>query len=48
MDSPIEIGASAVVIWELAGTGEERQRRGLGQQARPTSMFAAKDGGPAL
>ena len=48
LDSLIEIGASAVVIWELAGTGEERQRRGLGQQASPTSMFAAKDGGPAL
>ncbi|HET7012689.1 MAG TPA: cation transporter [Streptosporangiaceae bacterium] len=29
LDSLIEIGASAVVIWELAGTGEEHQRRGL-------------------
>jgi hypothetical protein len=29
LDSLIEIGASTVVIWELAGTGEERQRRGL-------------------
>lgn len=29
LDSLIEIGASAVVIWELAGTGAERQRRGL-------------------
>ena len=29
LDSLIEIGASMVVIWELAGTGEERQRRGL-------------------
>jgi divalent metal cation (Fe/Co/Zn/Cd) transporter len=29
LDSLIEIGASAVVIWELAGTGGERQRRGL-------------------
>ena len=29
LDSLIEIGASAVVIWELAGTGEDRQRRGL-------------------
>ena len=28
-DSLIEIGASTVVIWELSGTGEERQRRGL-------------------
>ena len=29
LDSFIEIGASTVVIWELSGTGEERQRRGL-------------------
>jgi divalent metal cation (Fe/Co/Zn/Cd) transporter len=29
LDSLIEIGASAVVIWELSGTGEARQRRGL-------------------
>jgi divalent metal cation (Fe/Co/Zn/Cd) transporter len=29
LDSLIEIGASVVVIWELAGTGEDRQRRGL-------------------
>jgi divalent metal cation (Fe/Co/Zn/Cd) transporter len=29
LDSLIEIGASTVVIWELAGTSEERQRRGL-------------------
>ena len=29
LDSLIEIGASVVVIWELPGTGEERQRRGL-------------------
>jgi divalent metal cation (Fe/Co/Zn/Cd) transporter len=29
LDSLIEIAASTVVIWELAGTGEERQRRGL-------------------
>jgi divalent metal cation (Fe/Co/Zn/Cd) transporter len=29
LDSLIEIGASTVVIWELAGTGERRQRRGL-------------------
>jgi hypothetical protein len=27
--SLIEIGASTVVIWELSGTGAERQRRGL-------------------
>jgi divalent metal cation (Fe/Co/Zn/Cd) transporter len=29
LDSLIEIGASTVVIWELTGTGESRQRRGL-------------------
>ena len=29
LDSLIEIGASTVVIWELTGTGEQRQRRGL-------------------
>jgi len=29
LDSLIEIGASTVVISELSGTGEERQRRGL-------------------
>jgi divalent metal cation (Fe/Co/Zn/Cd) transporter len=29
LDSLIEIGASTVVIWELSGTGQERQRRGL-------------------
>ncbi|WP_035847668.1 cation transporter [Kitasatospora azatica] len=29
LDSVIEIGASTVVLWELSGTGEERQRRAL-------------------
>jgi divalent metal cation (Fe/Co/Zn/Cd) transporter len=29
LDSLIEIGASTVVVWELAGTGEARQRRAL-------------------
>ena len=29
LDSLIEIGASTVVIWELSGTGEQRQRLGL-------------------
>jgi divalent metal cation (Fe/Co/Zn/Cd) transporter len=28
-DSLIEIGASTVVLWELSGTGEDRQRRAL-------------------
>jgi divalent metal cation (Fe/Co/Zn/Cd) transporter len=29
LDSLIEIGASAVVLWELAGTGEDRRHRAL-------------------
>jgi hypothetical protein len=29
LDSPIEIGASVAVIWELPGTGLRRQRRAL-------------------
>jgi divalent metal cation (Fe/Co/Zn/Cd) transporter len=29
LDSLIEIGASAIVIWELSGTGADRQRAGL-------------------
>lgn len=29
LDSLIEIGASAVVIWELSGAGQERQQRAL-------------------
>ncbi len=29
LDSLIEIGASMVVIWELSGTGADRQQRGL-------------------
>jgi divalent metal cation (Fe/Co/Zn/Cd) transporter len=29
LDSLIEIGASTVVVWELSGTGEDRQRLGL-------------------
>jgi divalent metal cation (Fe/Co/Zn/Cd) transporter len=29
LDSLIEIGASIVVLWELAGTDEQRQRRAL-------------------
>jgi hypothetical protein len=29
LDSLIEIGASIVVLWELSGTGEGRQRRAL-------------------
>jgi divalent metal cation (Fe/Co/Zn/Cd) transporter len=29
LDSLIEIGASSVVLWELSGTGDNRQRRAL-------------------
>jgi divalent metal cation (Fe/Co/Zn/Cd) transporter len=29
LDSLVEIGASTVVLWELAGTGEHRRRRAL-------------------
>ncbi|SEN88348.1 cation transporter [Actinacidiphila rubida] len=29
LDSLIEIGASTVVLWELSGSGEERQRRAM-------------------
>lgn len=29
LDSLIEVGASTVVLWELAGTGEHRQRQAL-------------------
>lgn len=29
LDSLIEIGASTVVLWELSGTGDQRQRRAL-------------------
>src|ERR1022692_668346 len=29
LDSVIEIGASTVVIWELSGSGQHRQRRAL-------------------
>ena len=29
LDSLIEIGASTMVIWELSGTGQDRQRRAL-------------------
>jgi divalent metal cation (Fe/Co/Zn/Cd) transporter len=29
LDSLIEIGASVVVVWELSGTGQRRQRRAL-------------------
>jgi divalent metal cation (Fe/Co/Zn/Cd) transporter len=29
LDSLIEIGASTVLLWELSGSGEERQRRAL-------------------
>ncbi|MGH3191951.1 MAG: hypothetical protein ACRDOL_32835 [Streptosporangiaceae bacterium] len=37
LDSLIEVGASTVVIWELSGTGQDRQRHGL---ARRSSRLA--------
>jgi hypothetical protein len=41
LDSLIEIGASTVVIWELSGTGEERQRGGLRLIGSAFAAFAA-------
>ena len=41
LDSLIEIGASTVVIWELSGSGEERQRRGLRLIGYAFAMLAA-------
>jgi hypothetical protein len=29
LDSLIEIGASTVAVWDLTGSGQERQRRAL-------------------
>ncbi|WAL68556.1 hypothetical protein ORV05_12525 [Amycolatopsis cynarae] len=42
LDSLIEIGASTVVIWELSGTSEARQRRALRLIA--AAMFALAAG----
>lgn len=41
LDSLIEIGASAVVIWELSGTGEHRQRRALRMIGVAFALLAA-------
>jgi divalent metal cation (Fe/Co/Zn/Cd) transporter len=41
LDSLIEIGASTVVIWELSGTGAERQHRGLRLIAYAFAALAA-------
>ncbi|MEY9845890.1 divalent metal cation (Fe/Co/Zn/Cd) transporter [Streptacidiphilus sp. BW17] len=41
LDSLIEIGASTVVVWELSGTGEERQRRALRLIGIGFSLLAA-------
>ena len=41
LDSLIEIGASLVVIWELNGTGEERQRRALRLIGAAFALLAA-------
>lgn len=40
IDSLIEIGASVVVIWELTGVGEDRQRRALGLMGGAFSLLA--------
>jgi divalent metal cation (Fe/Co/Zn/Cd) transporter len=40
LDSLIEIGASAVVVWELSGTGVVRQRRALGLIAVAFALLA--------
>ena len=37
LDSFIEIGASLVVLWELADSGEQRQRRALRLIGEPSS-----------
>jgi divalent metal cation (Fe/Co/Zn/Cd) transporter len=41
LDSLIEIGASIVVIWELSGTGEDRQRRALRLIGAAFALLAA-------
>ena len=41
LDSLIEIGASTVVLWELSGAGEQRQRRALGLIAAAFGALAA-------
>ncbi|HEY3506416.1 MAG TPA: cation transporter [Actinocatenispora sp.] len=41
LDSLIEIGASTVVIWELSGTGPERQRRALRLIGAAFALLAA-------
>jgi divalent metal cation (Fe/Co/Zn/Cd) transporter len=41
LDSLIEIGASTVVLWELSGTGEARQKRALRMIAVAFSALAA-------
>jgi divalent metal cation (Fe/Co/Zn/Cd) transporter len=41
LDSLIEIGASTVVVWELTGTGEDRQRRALRMIGGAFALLAA-------
>jgi divalent metal cation (Fe/Co/Zn/Cd) transporter len=41
LDSLVEIGASIVVVWELSGTGEARQRKALRSIAVAFLMLAA-------
>ena len=46
LDSLIEIGASAIVIWELSGSGGERQRRGLRMIGYAFAALAVVPAGP--
>ncbi|GAA5179290.1 cation transporter [Rugosimonospora acidiphila] len=41
LDSLIEIGASVVVVWELSGTGGDRQRRALRMIGVAFALLAA-------
>jgi hypothetical protein len=48
LDSPIEIGASVVVIWELFGTGLRRQRRALRLIGSVVTGYPATPPGPLV
>ena len=39
LDSLIEIGASIVVLWELADVNTERQRRAMRSSGSPSSVW---------
>jgi hypothetical protein len=48
LDSPIEIGASVAVIWELPGTGLRRQRRALRLIGSAVTGYPATPLGPVV